>query len=172
MAKVGPHQKQESQLIFELTPKTEADDVQPDFLRQHPDFARVHWLMFPDDTLKAYWDLSILLLLLASVVLEPYKLAVMEDSDLSAVGWEVLDWVVLLVFALDLVLNFFTAYFDEQSLIVSRWRIAKHYLRTWFIVDFLSCFPFDSLIQMSDAPTKLAKLARLPRLYRLVKSGK
>jgi hypothetical protein len=172
MARRVANEKQESQLILEPTQSTEQDQPRSDFLRQHPDFASVHWLLFPDDIAKAYWDLVMFFLLMISAVTEPYKLAVVEDSDLQAVGWKVLDWLILSCFWMDLLSNFFTAYFDQQTLVVNKYRIAKHYLRTWFVVDFLSCFPFDSLVELSGAPTKLAKLARLPRLYRLVKSSK
>jgi len=172
MARRVTTEKQESQLILEPTLTTEAEQPRPDFLRQHPDFVGVRWLLFPDDVVKAYWDLGMLFLLVISAVTEPYKLAVVEDSDLETVGWQTLDWLVLVCFSVDLLVNFFTAYFDQQTLVVNRFRIAKHYLRTWFIVDFLSCFPFDSLAELGGAPTKLAKLARLPRLYRLVKSSK
>ena len=172
MARRVANEKQESQLILEPTQSTEQDQPRSDFLRQHPDFASVRWLLFPDDIAKAYWDLVMLFLLIISAVTEPYKLAVVEDSDLQAVGWKVLDWLILICFWVDLLANFFTAYFNQQTLVVDKCQIAKHYLRTWFIVDFLSCFPFDSLVELSGAPTKLAKLARLPRLYRLVKSSK
>lgn len=172
MARRVANEKQESQLILEPTQTTEQDQPRSDFLRQHPDFASVHWLFFPDDIVKAYWDLVMLFLLIISAVTEPYKLAVVEDSELQAVGWQVLDWLILICFWVDLLANFFTAYFNQQTLVVNKYQIAKHYLRTWFVVDFLSCFPFDSLVELSGAPTKLAKLARLPRLYRLVKSSK
>lgn len=165
-------EKQEGELFPEPNLSAEPKQTHPNFLRQHPDFAQVHWLLFPDDVAKAYWDFAVLSLLIISAVLEPYKLAVAEDSDWQAVGWQVLDWTVLGCFSADLLVNFFTAYFDEQSLVISRYRIAKHYVLTWFCVDFLSCFPFDSLIELHGASTKLAKLARLPRLYRLVKSSK
>lgn len=172
MARRVATEKQESQLILEPTLSTEPDQPRPDFLRQHPDFASVRWLLFPDDAVKAYWDLAMLFLLVISAVTEPYKLAVVEDNDLQTVGWQALDWLILGCFSMDLLVNFFTAYFEQQILVVNRFRIAKHYLRTWFVVDLLSCFPFDSLVELSGAPTKLAKLARLPRLYRLVKSSK
>ena len=165
-------EKQDSQLILEPTLSTEPDQPQADFLRQHPDFVNVRWLLFPDDAAKACWDLIMLFLLVISAVLEPYKLAVLEDEELQATGWLVLDWLILGLFAIDLLVNFFTAYFDEQKVVVSRLQIAKHYLKTWFLVDFLSCFPFDILVELTGAPSKLAKLARLPRLYRLVKSSK
>jgi len=163
-------EKQEEELFPEENLSTEPNQPHPDLL--HPDFTQVRWLLFPDDAAKAYWDFTVLSLLIVSAVLEPYKLAVMEDSDLQAVGWQILDWTVLSCFTVDLLVNFFTAYFDEQLLVVSRLHIAQHYVRTWFCVDFLSCFPFDSLMELSGAPTKLAKLARLPRLYRLVKTSK
>ena len=48
------------------------------------------------------------------------------------------------VFVLDLVLAFRTPYQKKDgALVTSCGGIGWHYLRTWFLVDFLAVFPFD-----------------------------
>ena len=43
---------------------------------------------------------------------------------------------------LDIVVNFFSAYENEFGIIIyKRKEIAINYLKTWFIIDFLSGFP-------------------------------
>ena len=45
--------------------------------------------------------------------------------------------------------------------------IALNYVYGWFLVDFVSIFPFDMLMS-SGVATKLFRLARLPRLIKLL----
>ena len=46
-------------------------------------------------------------------------------------------------------------------------RIATNYLYGWFLIDFVSIFPFD-IIMSSGVVTKLVRLFRLPRLIKLL----
>ena len=47
---------------------------------------------------------------------------------------------------LDIILNFNTAYEDNQGLIVvSHKKIIKNYLQTWFLTDFISNIPFENI---------------------------
>lgn len=37
-----------------------------------------------------------------------------------------------------------TAYYDSKGhLVTQRWRIAHHYLRTWFVLDVICVIPYD-----------------------------
>jgi len=79
------------------------------------------------------------------------------------------DFVVECFFYCDLVLNFFHAYRDSDNLqVVSNIKgIAIHYFQTWFIIDFISVFPFGLLFP-TGVTTRLLRLARLPRLFKLL----
>ncbi|GMF42386.1 unnamed protein product [Phytophthora fragariaefolia] len=46
-----------------------------------------------------------------------------------------------LIFLINLLLNFNTAYQDKNALVTSRKLIARNYINKWFIVDFLSAIP-------------------------------
>ena len=48
---------------------------------------------------------------------------------------------------IDIFVNFMTAYENEAGLIViNRYTIACNYLFSWFLLDFLACFPFDLIL--------------------------
>jgi len=67
----------------------------------------------------------------------------LEESDFSIT----LDYVVDLLFLLDILVVFNTAYYDEDvDLVDDRKQIAKNYLKGWFTVDLLAIIPFDKII--------------------------
>ena len=69
----------------------------------------------------------------------------------------------------------------DQRLVMDAWRIAKRYLRFWFLIDFLSVFPITGVLSLalpasasggessSSRIARLLRLTRLPRLLRLFK---
>ena len=98
-------------------------------------------------------------------IILPYRVAFLDDDD----GWMIPDIILDVFFALEILVSFFTVYNDENDiLIVSHKKISINYLKTWFVFDFLSAFPFESVL-FDIKYSKLIKLSRLPRLYRLVR---
>eukprot|EP00656_Telonema_subtile_P056479 TRINITY_DN902_c0_g2_i4.p1 TRINITY_DN902_c0_g2~~TRINITY_DN902_c0_g2_i4.p1 ORF type:complete len:728 (-),score=114.21 TRINITY_DN902_c0_g2_i4:164-2347(-) len=144
--------------------------------------------------LRKTWDALVMFLLLWVALLCRshacrYLLLVLPVVVAFAIETEwvlVVDAVLDGFFICDLVLNFFTSFENEQMVPGScRWcsqppqevvtdlrQIAHHYLRTWFLVDFLSSIPLRWLPGMnttSDAvrALKLLKLVKLMRIFRL-----
>jgi len=81
------------------------------------------------------------------------------------------------IFLIDIVLNFFTGYYDQNNnLIMDKPKIATKYLKGWFLLDFVALFPFDIIIKLisdqEDQGTTSNKLLRLLRLPRLTKISK
>lgn len=69
----------------------------------------------------------------------PYRI---PFEDVTPLSWVYLDNVIDSIFIIDVILNFFTAYEDENGeLITERNLIAKNYMKTWFIVDLVSSVP-------------------------------
>ena len=69
-------------------------------------------------------------------------------------------------FGLDIVLTFFSAIEDEDLKVIDdRMIIFKNYIFGQFIIDFLSVFPFDLLLESNY--NQLVRFARIGRLYRL-----
>lgn len=52
------------------------------------------------------------------------------------------DWIIDIIFIMDLFINFITAYEKRDGLQETRIKkIAINYIRGWFIIDFLACIP-------------------------------
>eukprot|EP00960_Hanusia_phi_P075676 768455-Hanusia_phi.AAC.5 len=83
--------------------------------------------------------------------------------------------VVDFFFLADLLLNFRTAYYQQegnmenQKLIVSGKKIASHYLKTWFWVDFGGSLPIDFIMRYAQQASRNSQYVFLPKLFRFVK---
>jgi hypothetical protein len=54
-------------------------------------------------------------------------------------------------FFIDIIVNFNSAYIDESyEVIDDRKKIAKSYLVSWFLIDFLSIVPFELVVTAAD----------------------
>ena len=64
---------------------------------------------------------------------------------------------------------FNTAYYDDDFKLHDESReIAVNYFKGWFLIDFVSVFPFEYIFTGLGKQTKLFRLARLPRLLKLI----
>ena len=119
-----------------------------------------------DDSVRNVINIYIRLLLYMATVV-PYRIAFYDEDSL---GWIITDSIVDCFFGLDIIFNFFYAYFNfYEDLIVDRKKIAKRYLSTWFVIDLIAIIPLNLVLQTQRDYSSMARLARLPRLYRLVK---
>ena len=74
-----------------------------------------YWIILPDDKFKPYWDVVIAIFVFLVCIFTPARIAFTDDDSLH---WIVADSLVDTVFLIDLVLNFFFAYYDEEYLLV------------------------------------------------------
>jgi hypothetical protein len=102
----------------------------------------------PKNDRKVRWDIFVASLVVYSAVSVPYRVA----FNVPATGmWGVFDVFVDFMFALDMVLNFFTGYEKpDGNLEFGTIHIAWHYLCTWFVIDFLSTLPIDRIMARID----------------------
>eukprot|EP00854_Cymbomonas_tetramitiformis_P008696 gene8696-10318_t len=91
----------------------------------------------------------------------------------------IFECVIDCLFATDMILNFFTGYYDEtETLVANRRKIALHYLRGWFLIDLLSTVPIDVLVEITVgggdnlASLRLVRILRLARLLKLARLSK
>ena len=70
-----------------------------------------YFIILPDNPIKAVWDIVITVLILFVCVTAPWRLAFSDDDDLL---WKLIIGIVDFFFLIDLVVNFFTAYHDEE----------------------------------------------------------
>ena len=65
----------------------------------------------PEEAFKVFWDIFITILILFVCVTAPWRLAFTDEDDLA---WMIIGGIVDFFFLVDLVINFFTAYHDEE----------------------------------------------------------
>lgn len=82
----------------------------------------------------------IAILIAQSVIVVPFRIG----FDWMPQGnWLVADVVTDVAFGIDIMLSFRTAYEAGQVLVTVPNLMSLHYLRGWFVIDFLSTIPFD-----------------------------
>ncbi|XP_055701558.1 serine-rich adhesin for platelets isoform X2 [Phlebotomus papatasi] len=153
-----------------------------------------HWVIHPCSSFRFYWDLCMLLLLVANLIILPVAISFFND-DLST-RWIAFNCLSDTIFLIDIVVNFRTGIMQQdnaEQVILDPKIIAKHYLKTWFFLDLISSIPLDYIflifnqyIASSDFSesfqilhagralrilrlAKLLSLVRLLRLSRLVR---
>ena len=53
-------------------------------------------------------------------------------------------------FMCDIILNFVTGYYKRGNVIMKRGPIMRHYLRTWFPLDFIATVPYSWFVQETN----------------------
>jgi hypothetical protein len=140
---------------------------------------RNHGTISPEDTFRLTWNIVQAVILIYVAVVVPFRIGFDINLEPFTGGW----WFeagVDLFFILDMGLNFFTGYFDEDdALEMRREKIAAQYLKSWFIIDLVSCLPIQYVLVFMDVEgpeaashTKILKGLRLFRLAKLLRLGK
>lgn len=131
---------------------------------------------------KVAWDWLVLALVLFTAIYIPYEAAFLVNTEFEESVWqkiysgepqEIVNLMVDLMFIIDILINFRTTYVEKKSEVVvsSPKKIAIHYLKTWFIVDFIAAIPFDYFIpdEANGVRTQVRKMYYIncrPYLFR------
>ena len=130
------------------------------------------WFINPKDPRKIYWDLVLGVLISASVIEVPWRIALDEPA---IGGWVVWGYFIDIMFLLDIIANFRTGWINLDGEIVWDWKvIGNKYLAGWFLVDFLSTVPFDKIIVpvlegSANNSSSIARSGKLLRILRIVR---
>jgi len=119
---------------------------------------------------RRMWLLIVFIFVMYNAVTIPFALAFRAIwSDLHViVVLGVLFYVGDLIFMLDVVLYFFTPYTRDGLYERNLPDIRRHYLRSWFLIDFISSAPLDLLfIPFGLRYVLLARMTRFIRFIRL-----
>ncbi len=133
------------------------------------------FMFHPNSLFSILWSVVVALLLLYSAFIVPFRLAFINNEGTNDDFWQLFEYTVDSMFFLDIIITFFSAYYDEEErLVTSRCQIAHHYLAFRFYIDLVACFPlslFYSMIGGTTSPSNFIalRLLRLPRLYRFLK---
>ncbi|XP_077601240.1 voltage-gated delayed rectifier potassium channel KCNH5-like isoform X2 [Stigmatopora nigra] len=93
-------------------------------------------------TFKTTWDWVILILTFYTAIMVPYNVSFRTRQN--HLVWLVLDSIVDVIFLVDIVLNFHTTFVGPAGEVVSDARLIRmNYVKTWFVIDLLSCLPYD-----------------------------
>ena len=100
-------------------------------------------MIYPNNSIKGNWDMLLTVILVFTCMVTPYRIAFVEYDDEA---WTFLNTTIDIMFAVDMILCFLTAYYTEEfELIEDRCVIAFTYMKSWFLIDVLAIFPFEKL---------------------------
>ncbi|KAF7257661.1 hypothetical protein EG68_05405 [Paragonimus skrjabini miyazakii] len=146
------------------------------------------WIVHPCSNFRFYWDVIMLLLLIANLIILPVAISFFNEE--LSIQWIAFNCISDTVFLVDIAVNFRTGVIKNNfadEIILNPREIAQHYVKTWFLLDLLSSVPLDyiylifheremhlQLLQAGRALrflrfAKLLSLIRLLRLSRLVR---
>jgi CRP-like cAMP-binding protein len=157
--------------------KVVAEDLQKESpkTRDCEEYKHIKLIIYPDDSFFEYWSYFISMLLLYTCIISPYRVCV---SETETADWMIIDITVDSLFFVDVVINSLLAYYDEESnLVTDRKKIFLNYLKSWMIVDLVSCVQvqymfaeknYSSLLRITKV-SKLYRLAKLVRFLRMIK---
>ncbi|XP_062820954.1 potassium/sodium hyperpolarization-activated cyclic nucleotide-gated channel 3 isoform X1 [Anolis carolinensis] len=131
------------------------------------------WIIHPYSDFRFYWDLIMLLLMVGNLIILPVGITFFKDENTPP--WIVFNVLSDTFFLADLVLNFRTGIVveDNTEIILDPHTIKMKYLKTWFLVDFVSSIPVDYIFLVVDLETQVDsdvyKTARALRIVRFTK---
>lgn len=132
---------------------------------------KLPFVLLAENKFRRFWNLLMMALLLYVALVVPFTICFFQPTE-DVNAWDVVDVIVDVLFGIDMVVNFISAYDDPVTglQIVSLKAIARNYMATWFFLDLLALIPVQVFEELfGGGQLKLARLARIPRLYRLVR---
>uniref|UniRef100_A0AAY4B8Y2 Potassium voltage-gated channel subfamily H member 5 n=1 Tax=Denticeps clupeoides TaxID=299321 RepID=A0AAY4B8Y2_9TELE len=122
-------------------------------------------------TFKTTWDWVILILTFYTAIMVPYNVSFKTKQN--NVTWLVLDSVVDVIFLVDIVLNFHTTFVGPGGEVISDPKLIRmNYLRTWFVIDLLSCLPYDIINAFENVDEGISSLFSSLKVVRLLRLGR
>jgi hypothetical protein len=144
-------------------------DVQEKLIEDEKD-----WMIFENNGFfMKLWSTVLTIILAYSATIMPYRIAFYEEDETSALFY--VDSIIDFLFMFDIFVNLNIPLVESSGAVISysRYRIFKHYLKTWLIIDLFSSLPFNLITKfLSSSSLKkqnLIKIIRLPKLYKLLK---
>ena len=84
----------------------------------------------------------------------PYRLCFNDDAEGMAFTFE---QIMDIYFMVDIFVQFNTGFYNKGNLVRNRKEIVINYLKTWFILDLMASFPYNSVV--GNNPDNSAKQA-------------
>ncbi|XP_069077682.1 potassium/sodium hyperpolarization-activated cyclic nucleotide-gated channel 1 [Pleurodeles waltl] len=129
------------------------------------------WIIHPYSDFRFYWDLIMLIMMVGNLVIIPVGITFFTEQ--TTTPWIIFNVASDTVFLFDLIMNFRTGIVNEDSseIILDPQVIKLNYLKSWFVVDFISSIPVDYifLIVEKGMDSEVYKTARALRIVRFTK---
>ncbi|XP_007902076.1 potassium voltage-gated channel subfamily H member 5 [Callorhinchus milii] len=120
---------------------------------------------------KTTWDWIILILTFYTAIMVPYNVSFKTKQN--NIAWLVLDSVVDVIFLVDIVLNFHTTFVGPGGEVISDPKLIRmNYLKTWFVIDLLSCLPYDIINAFENVDEGISSLFSSLKVVRLLRLGR
>ncbi|XP_055720352.1 potassium/sodium hyperpolarization-activated cyclic nucleotide-gated channel 1 isoform X2 [Salvelinus fontinalis] len=130
-----------------------------------------YWIIHPYSDFRFYWDLVMLVMMMGNLIIIPVGITFFSEQTTTT--WLIFNVASDTIFLVDLVMNFRTGIVNEESseIILDPKVIKMNYLKSWFVVDFLSSIPVDYifLIVEKGFDSEVYKTARALRIVRFTK---
>lgn len=83
-------------------------------------------------------------MILMTVIITPFRICFIEIQDDKIYSY--MDLFFDVFFGLDILINFISSYYDEKNQLVFTLKdIVLNYLKSYFFLDFISCFPIEMI---------------------------
>ncbi|XP_037832223.1 potassium voltage-gated channel subfamily H member 1 [Kryptolebias marmoratus] len=126
----------------------------------------LHYCLF-----KTTWDWVILILTFYTAIMVPYNVSFKTKQN--NVTWLVVDSIVDVIFLVDIVLNFHTTFVGPGGEVISDPKLIRmNYVKTWFVIDLLSCLPYDVINAFENVDEGISSLFSSLKVVRLLRLGR
>ncbi len=120
---------------------------------------------------KMIFDFIVILATLIYCMKIIYQLSFLglDANNVDTIADKIFDYVIIILNAVYIVLNFFHSYLDKNTgeIVTNPKTIAKKYLKGWFLIDFISSFPFE-LIWESSYVLRLLRIIRINKIFKFI----
>uniref|UniRef100_A0A8C6KXU3 Potassium voltage-gated channel, subfamily H (eag-related), member 1a n=1 Tax=Nothobranchius furzeri TaxID=105023 RepID=A0A8C6KXU3_NOTFU len=144
-------------------------DILPQYKQETPKTPPhiiLHYCLF-----KTTWDWVILILTFYTAIMVPYNVSFKTKQN--NVTWLVVDSIVDVIFLVDIVLNFHTTFVGPAGEVISDPKLIRmNYLKTWFVIDLLSCLPYDVINAFENVDEGISSLFSSLKVVRLLRLGR
>jgi len=135
-------------------------------------------IMNPNSIIIKVWEIIILVSTMYFLTITP---VIVAFNDLNDYKFTITEVTFEIFFILDIPVNFFTAYYNNEEILVRNKKlIALNYLKKWFTIDLVSSIPTSMIFDLSNISdnklgaavsnfTKFLKLFRFIKFLKIVK---
>lgn len=128
-------------------------------------------MILPDNKWLLRWNIVIAVWLFYTGFIIPLWVAFYEKTE---IGMMIFESIIDICFVINMFLCFFTAY-EKHGVVETQVRtIAINYLKSWFIIDLIACFPYQFLEYTISVPdydlATLTRTAYVPESYQLIRA--